>query len=602
VIGHAQNVEAVTPVRSTSSATVSSPSLHRVCACSSQSSGPGRRRIGDIVRARPPAVWRKVVYFRGRSVEVAGRLCWAPVAAARELADSAEETLRPLSRARNLAWWDANVEATEENARRRADAELAYTEALADRDLFRAIERGREADGDPLARRRLDLLRDAMLPHQIEASLRERIVELESSVEVRFSAHRGVVRGEEVDDNEITRILRTSQDAAERKEAWEASKTVGAEVAGDVRELARLRNEAARSLGYRDWYALSLATDELDEAKLAETLAAADRVTAQPFARWKDALDHRLADRFGCAVADLRPWHYADPFFQEVPPDGGVDLDPLFEDRDVVELARRTFEALGLGVGGILGRSDLYPRPEKCQHAFCLDVDRVGDVRVLANVVPTTRWAETMLHELGHGVYDLGFDDELAWTFRRPHLVTTEATAILFGGLASRREWLERVLGVGSEEAASLETELRRTRAAELLVFTRWVLVMHRFEKALYADPESDLDTTWWELVRRHQLVIPPDDRRAPDWAAKIHIAVAPVYYHTYLYGSMVALQLADALAREASGLVDRPEVGRTLQAALFAPGQSLRWDRLVERASGSPLTVASLERDVAAA
>lgn len=522
------------------------------------------------------------------------------MAAARDLADSAEDTLRPLSRARNESWWDANVDATEVNARRRADAELAYTAALADRELFAALEGARGSARDALVHRRLDLLRDAMLPHQVPPALRERIVELEASVEMRFSAHRGVVRGEEVDDNAITRILRTSDDPAERREAWEASKTVGAAVADDVRELARLRNEAASSLGYRDWFALSLATDEMDEDKLVSTLAAADRVTAAPFGRWKGALDERLAARFGCAVTDLRPWHYADPFFQEMPPDGGVDLDPLFDGADVVGLARRTFEEIELDVSGILDRSDLYPRPAKCQHAFCIDVDRAGDVRVLANVVPTARWAETMLHELGHGVYDLGFDDGLPWTFRGTHLVTTEATAILFGGLASRREWLERLLGIAANEAESLESELRRSRAAELLVFTRWVLVMNAFERALYADPDGDLDAAWWGLVRRYQLVTPPDDRRAPDWAAKIHVAVAPVYYHTYLYGAMVASQVADALAREAGGLVDRPAAGRRLREKLFAPGQSVRWDRLVERASGRPLTVASLERDVA--
>lgn len=520
---------------------------------------------------------------------------------ARGLADSAEELLRPLSRARNASWWDANVDATEENARRRAEAELAYTEALADTELFGAIEQARAAGGDELARRRLDLLHDAMLPHQVPRDLRERIVELETAVEVRFAAHRGVVRGEEVDDNAITRILRTSDDPGERREAWEASKTVGAAVADDVRELARLRNQAARSLGHRDWYALALATDEMDERRLAETLAEADRVTADPFSRWKHALDERLARRFSCTAGELRPWHFADPFFQEVPPDGGVDLDPVFEGADVVQLARSTFAELELEVDPIIERSDLYPRPAKCQHAFCLDVDRAGDVRVLANVVPNARWAETILHELGHGVYDLGFDAELPWGLRRPHLVTTEGTAIFFGGLAGRREWLERVRGLSRSEAEALEGALRSARAADLLLFTRWVLVMNAFERALYADPDGDLDTTWWELVRRYQLVSPPDGRRAPDWAAKIHIAVAPVYYHTYLYGAIVASQLADALGSAAGGLVGRPEIGRTLRETLFAPGQSVRWDRLVEQASGVPLSVESLAREVAA-
>jgi peptidyl-dipeptidase A len=133
-------------------------------------------------------------------------------------------------------------------------------------------------------------------------------------------------------------------------------------------------------------------------------------------------------------------------------------------------------------------------------------------------------------------------------------------------------------------------------------VFTRWVLVMNAFERALYADPEADLDTIWWELVSRHQAVTPPEGRKAPDWAAKIHIAVSPVYYHTYLYGAIVGLQLTAALESEAGGIVDQPDAGTLLRENLFAPGQSVRWDRLVERASGSPLSVAALERAVSKA
>jgi len=520
----------------------------------------------------------------------------------RRIVEEAEARLAPLSEEMNLAWWASQVEATEENAERRERAEIAWSDALADREQFAAVETARRNGAADDVARRLDLLRDAMLRRQIPDGLRSRIVELETSVDLRFSRHRGIVGGAEVGDTEITRILRRSDDPRERREAWEASKIVGAVVADDVRELARLRNEAARTLGYRDWFALSLATDELDENRLVATLAETDRVTAEPFARWNSALGERLADRFGCAVADLRPWHHADPFFQEVPPDGAVDLDPYFDGADIVGLARRTIEGVGLDAAGIIERSDVYPRDGKNQHAFCIDIDRRGDVRVLANLVTTHESADTMLHELGHGVYDLGFRDDLPWLLRSTHLVATEASALLFGSLPGRREWLERILGLSPREADELEPRLRGARAVQLLVFTRWVLVMNAFERALYANPDGDLDALWWELVSRYQHVTPPDDRRAPDWAAKIHIAVSPVYYHTYLYGAIVALQLDAALESEVGGIVDRADAGALLRERLFAPGQSVRWDRLVEDASGSPLSVESLARAVAAA
>jgi peptidyl-dipeptidase A len=509
--------------------------------------------------------------------------------------------LRPLSVEANVAVWDANVATSDETEARRVRTELALSDVLADAELFRGVERSQGEGPSELESRSLATLHDLMLPQQVPAALRRRIVELEASVEGRFVSHRGVVGGHEVSDNEIKQILRASDDVAERREAWEASKTVGAAVADDIRELARLRNEAARSVGRRDWFALAIETMEMDEEKLFGTLTEVEQATREPFARWKTALDESLARRFGCTPDDLRPWHYADPFFQEVPAEGGVDIDHVFAGRDLVELTRRTFDGLGLETAAILDRSDLYPRERKCQHAFCLDVDRGGDVRVLCNVVDNADWMGTMLHELGHGVFSSGHDPELPWLLRDCHLTTTEGVAMLMGRLATTREWLTTVAGVSATEAEALAASLRSALAADHVVFARWVLVMTGFERALYADPEADLDALWWELVSRHQLVTPPDGRRAPDWAAKIHIACSPVYYHTYLYGALTASQLGAALAREAGGLVDRPAAGALLAERVFRPGASVRWDRLLVQAIGEPLTTRHYAAEIAA-
>ena len=231
----------------------------------------------------------------------------------------------------------------------------------------------------PTHARTLELLANAMRPHQIPSSLRERIVELEASVETRFSRHRGVVAGKEVDDNEIKQILRESEDPDERREAWEASKTVGGEVADDVRELARMRNEAARTLGHRDWFALSLATDEMDEEKLLETLAAADRATV----RAVRTLEGNASTR-GSPSA-----------FAATSPSSARGTTPTRSSRSLRPRARsistrssraRTSSRSRDGRSrasdsrsrAIVERSDLYPRAGKNQHAFCIDVDRSG--------------------------------------------------------------------------------------------------------------------------------------------------------------------------------------------------------------------------------
>ncbi len=236
-------------------------------------------------------------------------------------------------------------------------------------------------------------------------------------------------------------------------------------------------------------------------------------------------------------------------------------------------------------------------RARKVQHAFCIDVDRAGDVRVLSNNAPGDRWTETMLHEFGHAVYFEGVGRELPWLLRTMHLCLTEGVAMRCGRLVHDPDWLHVIAGVPRATVDELAPEpLAEQRRADLLVFARWVLVMTHFERGLYADPDADHDARWWDLVERYQLVRRPDGRHAPDWAAKIHIAAAPVYYHNYLFGELIASQLTEAFG----GLVDDPDAGRALADAVFAPGATLRWDHLVEQATGPLSLLRSFARDLA--
>ena len=229
--------------------------------------------------------------------------------------------LRPVEVELARAWWTASTRRSSADAdRRKADLELSRRRLLADHDAFTSVQVAQTdgATGRGVTRQ-LDLLHDAMLPNQVPEELARQLVELETEVEATFTSFRAEVDGETMADNAILEVLRTSEDGEQRRRAWEASKQVGAAVAGKVRDLARLRNEAARRLGARDHFALSLAVGEMDEGRLLATLTEVDRYTATPFRRWKDTLDEALADRFGVARDELAPWHLDDPFFQDPP-------------------------------------------------------------------------------------------------------------------------------------------------------------------------------------------------------------------------------------------------------------------------------------------
>jgi peptidyl-dipeptidase A len=132
---------------------------------------------------------------------------------------------------------------------------------------------------------------------------------------------------------------------------------------------------------------------------------------------------------------------------------------------------------------------------------------------------------------------------------------------------------------------------------------------MMRFERAMYQNPDQDLNRFWWDLVREYQLITPPEGRNCPDWAAQIHLGQYPVYYHNYQLGELAASQLQYFISRtvlktDAVGLVsfaNRPAVGDYLKSRFFAPGASLRWDDLIKYATGEPLSARFFAAECAA-
>jgi peptidyl-dipeptidase A len=493
------------------------------------------------------------------------------------------------------AYWESQTVATPDNEARRAKKELEVRRIKGDAEALAAVQESLEEPHDPYVKRQLEVLRLSLAANQMSDEERTELVQVGSAVEGAFATFRPDVDGRPMSENDIEEILRTSDDEELRRRVWMASKEIGAEVGTRVRELARLRNTIARRQGYLDHYRMSLEFQELPEEWLFDVLDELDRLTSEPFASWKQELDQSLRHRF--SVDDLYPWHYADPFFQNLPPGTAVSLDSVLRSKSAPELVAQTFSGWGIDLRGVLSASDLRPRDLKCQHAFCLDIDRSGsDVRILANVVPGEQWIEVLLHEAGHAAYDVGIDPNLPWLLRRAaHTFVTEAIAILCGSLMRDPEWLVQVASVPRREVDDLAEFLRRAETAQRLIFIRWGLVVAHFERNLYSDPEGDLDAIWWELVERFQLLSRPQETRPDAWASKIHLAVAPAYYHNYLLGEMLAHQLRGALEAACGSFVGNPLAGEFLMDRIFRHGALTRWDALIESATGRALGASDL-------
>ncbi|HNZ42999.1 MAG TPA: M2 family metallopeptidase [Bacteroidales bacterium] len=501
-----------------------------------------------------------------------------------------------------LASWNAETTGNEEEYKKAADLEYKMSQIFANKNDFEKIKKIKESGHikDELLVRQMNIIYNAFLGEQIDTNKTRAMIDKQSQISQIFNKFRPVVGTDTLTDNQIEATLRTSTDNKLLEESWNASKKSGAAVAEQVIELVKMRNEAAKELGFKNYHEMSLSLSEQDPEQIEKLFDELDSLTRDSFAQLKNEMDEYFAQRYKVKKEELMPWHYQNRFFQEAPKIYPVDLDVYYKDKDVVALTKTYFKGVGLDIDDMLAKSDMFERKGKNQHAFCTDIDREGDVRVLCNTQNNASWMNTLLHEFGHAVYSKYNDRALPYFLRdAAHTFTTEAIAMFFGRLASNPQWMVENLGISKEEAAKIADDCYKTLRLEQLTFSRWAQVMYRFEKGMYEDPDRDLNKLWWDLVEKYQLLKRPEGRNQPDWASKIHIALYPCYYHNYLMGELLASQLSYYVAKNYYNtenlnnvsFTNNPEVGKYMVEKVFKPGMKYEWNDMIEKATGEKLT-----------
>jgi len=520
-----------------------------------------------------------------------------------------QKDLAALELEANLAEWKAANTGEKADFDAAAAASLALNQYHSDAQRYgRLVELEAVKDElPPVKARAMELALLSYRRNQLPPELLKKMVELSTEIKRLLNTYRAELDGKKLSNNDLLEMLSDETDSQRRQAIWEALKQVGGVVNAKLIELAETRNEAAATLGFDNYWEMAIRLQEHDPEELLAIFDELEKLTREPFAKMKAGMDAELAARFGVAPGAMMPWHYDNPFFQAAPPSDKVDLDEFYEKKtkeDIVEIARVFYADIGLPIDEVLRRSDLYEREGKDQHAFCISIDRAGDVRTLCNVKPTAEWMDTVLHEAGHAVYDLGINRDLPYNVREPaHAFTTEGVAMLFGALGKKPSWMIACAGADERRVKEVSDAILEQRRREQLIFARWTLVMLHAEKSLYENPRQDVNTLWWDYKERFQMLRRPPGRNQPDWAAKPHFTIAPVYYHSYMLGELFASQLRatlaklpvpDSVASGATGelsFVGRKDIGRYLEEKVFAPGSRRPWPEFVRRATGEPLS-----------
>lgn len=508
----------------------------------------------------------------------------------------------PLSAQANLTLYSSETTGRKEDFDRLEELRLKINDIYANSEDFEFLKRMKESRDvrDHRLKRQLDKLYLAYQSSQMDQELLEDIIAQSTAITEKYNNYRGSIDGEKVTMTEIYRIMTQEQDVVLREKAWRAAKEVGPVVVEDYLRLVKTRNKAVRQIGYSNFHTYNLATGEQSVEDVDRIFAELEELTNEPFAKLKAELDEILAKGYGIKAESLKPWHYHDPFFQRTPLVYELNLDDYYAKHDVARLSIDYFAGVDLAVDDIMARSDLYDKEGKNPHAFAEDIDRHGDVRILANLTNDERWMETALHELGHAVYFKFHDPKEPWLLREPaHAFTTEAAAMFFGRLSRNAAWMQEMLGLSDTERKEIEAVTFKYLQFQQILFARWAMVMYNFEKAVYVDPDQDLNTLWWDLVEKYQFVSRPEGKPDAGWASKLHFTVAPCYYHNYMLGELLASQWHNHIVKNVLELDSDDNVsyagdnriGKYFRAEVFAPGAVYNWNEMIKRSTGEYLT-----------
>ena len=91
--------------------------------------------------------------------------------------------------------------------------------------------------------------------------------------------------------------------------------------------------------------------------------------------------------------------------------------------------------------------------------------------------------------------------------------------------------------------------------------------------------------------------------RDKPDWASKLHLACAPVYYQNYLIGEMTASQIQHCLYKtlksENENFYQSSTTGNFLKERLFNLGASFDWNETIRLVTGENLNPSYFVQDI---
>jgi peptidyl-dipeptidase A len=534
-----------------------------------------------------------------------------------------------LSYAYSLAEWDSNtriVEGDETNANATKKARASLSAFTGSKANIEAAQRFLEQKDrlTPLQVNQFEriLYLAADNPEVVKEIVDERITAETKQTETLYGFE-FKIGGKPVTTNRIDEILRTSANLKERRAAWEASKEVGTALKDGLANLARLRNETVKPLGYSSYFAYQVSDYGMTVQEMMELMDKLNRELRPLYRELHTYARYELAKKYRQPVPDLLPadWlpnRWGQDWSAMVSVEG-MNIDEALKEKTpewIVKQAEGFYISLGWPAlpQSFWDRSSLYPLPEgasfkKNNHASAWHLDLQNDLRSLMSVEPNAEWYETTHHELGHVYYFISYTNPDVPPLMREgaNRAYHEAIGSMIGLASMQRPFLEG-RGLAPKEATVDPVQALLKEALNYAVFIPFSTgTMSRFEHDLYEKnlSKDQYNARWWEIVKEYQGIVPPAPRGEQycDASTKTHINDDAAQYYDYALSYVLLFQLHDHIANNilkqdprATDYYGSKEVGEFLKK-IMTPGASRDWRIVLKETTGEDLNANAMLR-----
>ena len=483
-----------------------------------------------------------------------------------------------------------------------------------------------------LARKMMLLKVSLVLPTPADPKASAELTDIASRMEGAYGKGKWCPPGKDkcLDIEDLTRLMATSRDPHELREAWVGWHQIARPMRKDFVRYVELSNQGARELGFQDTGALWRSKYDMPPDDFAKEL---DRLWEQvrplyvqlhAYVRWK--LREKYGDQAvpanGPLPADLlgnmwaQSWENIYPLVAPPNADPGYDLTEILKSRntDALGMARfgeHFFTSLGFApLPQTFWERSMFVKPrdrEVVCHASAWDVDFVQDLRVKMCIDITAEYFSTIHHELGHNFYQRAYSHQ-PFLFRDSandgfHEAIGDTIA-----LSITPQYLVKLGLLDKAPDPSKDLGLLLQRALEKIAFLPFGLLIDQWRWKVFSGQitPQEYNRAWWDLRLKYQGVAAPAQRSEEDFdpGAKYHVP-ADVPYTRYFLADILQFQFHRALAKTAGcteplnrcSIYNNKEAGARL-AKMLEMGVSRPWPDALEALTAQRQMDANAIRD----